>query len=98
MSVEMTVRPYVNHGRWLAPCPTRPPLEGRPVDHLIVPGQRAVHCPRFCGGMVRIVWPADIKAIEQVLAARPVENRNWTPDETLDDLREQNVEHGLRAD
>ena len=37
-------------------------------------------------------------AIWELLRWRGTSNQNWLPGETLDDLRAENVEHGLRAD
>jgi hypothetical protein len=47
------------------------------------------------GGKWRpVTWPEDAAEIETLLDARAVETtRNWTPDETLADLADEDAEH-----
>lgn len=46
----------------------------------------------------RVVLPADRERIEQLLLARPnIENRNWRPRESVEDLEAENVAHGVAA-
>ena len=40
-----------------------------------------------------IIFPKNRAAIEKILLARPLENRNWSPGETLAALRAENEEH-----
>ena len=50
------------------------------------------------GGRVpaEVVWPAEMRAIEGILQARPMrENRNWYPGESVARLVGENIEHGL---
>lgn len=48
------------------------------------------------GGFSRlIVFPKDRRAIERALVDRPVKNRNWLPFETVQDLINENVVHGV---
>ena len=79
--------------RWLMECPDC-------HDCLFAEPQWGFLCPNCANvandGRYRpVVWPVDPAAIEAVLSVRPVENRNWTPGESLDDLRRENQEHGL---
>jgi hypothetical protein len=39
------------------------------------------------------VFPKNRAAIEELLAVRPLANRNWTPKETVEDLKRENEEH-----
>ena len=49
-----------------------------------------------CGQKSRVLWPDDREGIESVLSHRPIpESRNWLPGETVDDLKRENIEHGL---
>lgn len=76
---------YVNHGRWVADCPT--PGCGGAI--LLLPAPAGFLCGTCfnaaIGGQYRVVdWPksADRERIEVALRARPLAvNMNWTPDE-----------------
>ena len=43
------------------------------------------------GDVYEVVFPDNWRDIESVLSRRPVENRNWTPGETLAGLHGENV-------
>jgi len=47
------------------------------------------------GDVYEIEYPKDMDKIEQTLAVRAKENRNWEPGETLTALKRENKEHGL---
>ncbi len=85
---------YVAQNRWIVVCECG---DAWAVD----PDQPYVYCfgcvNFYTGGAPRRVhFPEDWPAIERVLLLRPFPfNRNWTPGETLDTLRQENVEHGL---
>ena len=79
---------YVNHGRWVADCPLCP--SAQVVDR----GCPEMWCPQ-CepGGWFTVVFPEDASAIEVVLDMRPrINNRNWVPGETVEDLVRENAE------
>lgn len=42
-----------------------------------------------------ITFPDNWREIVEVLRPRPVENMNWMPGETLEDLRAENFAHGV---
>lgn len=50
-----------------------------------------------CGGVTEgIEWPPDPLGIEVILMMRPDEaTRNWFPGESLNDLLQENMEHGI---
>lgn len=75
------------HGRWLADCPCG-------GARLVQPGV-AFWCADCGHGPVPVRWPDDREAIDAVLMARPIGNRHWFPNETLDDLRNENRAHDL---
>jgi len=79
---------YVNHGRWVADCPTC--ASGLAVD----PDAPEAPC-LSCGSIHRVRAPRVYKAIERALLVRPVHNRNWLPGETVADIRTENMAHGL---
>lgn len=85
---------YANHGRWVLSCPT---CNG---SQLACPTD-----PRFiccdCGNIEvegrwrQVLWPSNHGEVAALLDRRPIPNRNWLPHESLSDLREQNLRHGL---
>ena len=87
----------VNISRWLADCPNG---DG---GCLMVEFGHPFMCPYCCnadiGGQWRKVsWPSARGLIERILMRRPVPaNRNWTPGESLEQLRAENRAHDLDA-
>lgn len=80
-----------NWGRWVAPCPRCPSALW--VDL----GTSSVVCGD-CRLSYELVWPSDdmIVGVERLLMLRPdVVTRNWEPGETLHDLLNENIQHGL---
>ena len=78
---------YINHSRWLADCSEDGCKGTEFVDS---------DWPRFvCIGCGSGVWPVSFPknrlAIEATLLLRPKENRNWTPGESVADLRIENA-------
>ncbi len=87
---------YVNHGRWVADCPFCSGAE----EMATLPMSFFCHACQMAavqGQAIPALFPAPAEAesIERVLAIRPVPNRNWVPGETVDQLRAENLEHGL---
>lgn len=94
------VSAYINHGRWIVDCPAR-------CGSAMVVSETD---PRFlcvvCGNPENDAWygvafPADKADIEAELLKRPARDgfqaasRNWSPTETVADLRRENAEHAL---
>ena len=83
----------VNKGRWLIECPH---CSSARMAHR----DRMFWCPG-CGNAdvggqsIVVEWPADWQTIEQLLAVRPVGNRNWLLRESVHDLARQNIDRGL---
>jgi hypothetical protein len=89
---EVIVR--ANHGRWIVDCPFCLGAQ------LASPTDRRFLCAdcgnvNISGKWLRVVWPANPEAIEAVLLARPLENRNWDSGESIADLRRENAEHDI---
>lgn len=90
---------YVNHGRWLADCPfCRQTQVASKTD------QRLFCCAEGCGNaqvggaFVKVAWPKDADKIEAELLKRATpDHRNWTPGETVRDLRNENAQYGVVA-
>ena len=85
------VKAFVNKGNWLVLCPKCGGAEYAWEEGWF-----------FCCSCKhsylrhkyrRLVFPEDRARIEELLARRPLENRNWTPNETVEDLERENKEH-----
>src|SRR3972149_130402 len=83
----------VEHSRWIVDCPNCNSAEFAFEDGLF-----------FCSlcknsdiqGKVRLAaMPIERKQIEDILSVRPIKNRHWYPNETLQDLANENILHGL---
>lgn len=78
---------YINHGRWVADC--------------VCNGSELIDGPvMVCGscGMetpVKYPGPKTRKRIEDALSVRNQRLQNWHPDETIDELIAQNIDHGI---
>lgn len=84
----------VNHGRWVVDCPV---CLSAQLASFTDPRFLCVTCGNVNvdGKWFRLAWPANAAAIEAALVIRPTENRNWSPGETVADLRRENTEHGI---
>lgn len=85
---------YVNHGRWVADCPT-PFCTGAVVLLTGSPFLCGNCLNAECGFRYRLVsWPAERGEIEEILSTRLLpENANWYPGETLERLTVENEVH-----
>lgn len=80
----------VNHGRWIVRCPACPGAQ-MAFEH-----DQRFFCADCGAGPMRVVWPDDRAAIEAALHARSSRmNMNWTRDETVQDLHDENRAHGV---
>ena len=100
---------YYNHGRWLADCPS-PDCHAaiRIVEHPLVSSvdvecdcrDEAVcdHQTIPCGVGFPVELPGDRVEIERLTGLRPRRvNRNWLPGESPDDLKAENLLHGVKV-
>ena len=78
---------YVNHGRWVADCPSCNGAE-------LVSENQEFLCGT-CGRVSPAVWPDTVTQIEATLNQRPEPNRNWNPGETVGMLTAENFENGV---
>lgn len=90
---------YINEARWVADCPD-PRCNAAQV---VTPNDARFLCA-VCGNLAnhrrwyRVKFPSanQRRAIEGLVSQRPnVENVNWTPDETVEQVRRLNREHGV---
>ena len=101
-STKGKVKAYINHGRWVVECPSDI-CKGAMV---VTSAEPYFLCPS-CGNSENngywygVQFPGPRTRIEAVLMKRPAANpweafaRNWSPGETLTDLRRENREHGI---
>ena len=78
-----------NHGRWIVQCPDCFGAQ------LAAPEDRRFMCTD-CGNQAigvlwrPVIWPAAPEEISALLDSRPTDLANWSPAETVDDLRREN--------
>lgn len=86
----------VNHGRWIVECPT-PGCGGAQATSPEDPRFLCTYCANIGTGgkWIRVVWPRDPEAIEELLVDRPANAQNWRPGESAELLRAENLEHGI---
>ena len=90
---------YVNEARWVADCPDK----RCNAAQVVTPADPRFLCA-VCGNLAnrrrwyRVKFPsANVRRqIEGLIARRPrLENVNWTPDESVAEVRRLNREHGV---
>jgi hypothetical protein len=86
-----SVATRINAGRCLFDCPFC-----KWNATMVTPTIETAVC-LTCGRSFRADFPDDRTDIERVLLARPEENRNWSPGETVDQLRAENAAHGITS-
>ena len=97
---------YVNHGRWVVECPADDCRAAIDVSRPLGSGWASCDCGDLsvcyheripCDHMILLDWPADLEAIVRILDAREDPcTRNWLPGETVEDLKAENLLHGMR--
>lgn len=97
--IEMAGSPvllaFVSGGAWMARCPFCPSAA---LVSKSDPRFFCVECLNVGADYrwLQVEWPIHREEIEQVLLARPqFETRNWSPRETIEDLRKENLAHGV---
>ena len=89
--LSFPVQAFVNKGNWLVLCPKCGGAEYAWEEGWYF----CCSCKNSYMGHKyrRLVFPTDRDRIEELLTARPLDNRNWTPKETGKDLERENKEH-----
>ncbi len=89
--LSFPVKAFVNHGAWLVLCPKCGGAEYAWEEGWFF----CCSCKNsYMGHKYRpLVFPADRARIEELLVLRPLDNRNWNPKETVEDLDRENNEH-----
>lgn len=89
---DVAVQPFVNAGRWVVSCPAC-------ANAPLYDPEWQLACCCECGAIFEEVEPpAEWRAIETLLMARPLGNRHWMPGEPLAELARDNQAHGLAPD
>ena len=97
---------FVSHGRWMAECPAGC------GDAVVVSRDVLAYICTVCGNRdndgawYKLQFPPDRVAIERLLVKRVEPNRkaneqrqrNWALDQTVQDLDDENFDHGLGRD
>ena len=104
-AIQGEVPAHVNAGRWLVDCPT----QGCGGAVVVSFTERFFVCPT-CGSpenggaWYKVTFPPQQAQIEQELLKRPSKeawlapHRNWELNETVEDLRQQNRDKGIKED
>ncbi len=82
-----------NWGRWVVDCPRCPSARW------FTPGMPEFTC-LDCGMQAEVIWPPPdmVSGVERLLMMRPnVATRNWLHGESLHDLLQENLDHGLAS-
>lgn len=99
VALGLKARAELNHGRWIVRCLFCP---GANLACWIDQRFFCVDCfhrsePRAVGRWLLVEWPDELEAIESLIAKRPEPNRSWQVGETLENLEQENAEHGIRS-
>jgi hypothetical protein len=91
----LTVPVVASWGRWTVLCPT-PSCGGAALAHEDDHRFMCVDCGNVGAGWHEVRWPVNVESIDALLARRPIPaTRNWTPGETLEQLRQENIAHAV---
>lgn len=86
---------YVDKGRLFVRCPWCPSIEYAHTDDHRFFCSDCLNAP-VKGAPIEVVWPDEFEEGEAVLNRRPDRaTRNWLLGETVDDLRAENIAHGV---
>lgn len=95
VATDKPVAAQINRNRWVVLCPDCYNAE------FAFLGEPLFFCSNCFNGAVGRLWrpvvfPKNRAAIEAAIKARPLPaSRNWSPGETVAQLRRENKEHGL---
>ena len=106
----MNATAYVNHGRWIIDCPDEDCQAGLKCSDWTIPETLLTGLVCDCmdevvcdhptiphGLAIDITYPDERDEITAILNLRSKRaNRNWYPGETVEELKAENVTHGVR--
>jgi len=95
VTAETTVSAMVNHGRWMVSCPW---CAGAEILYLSKLQFLCLSCMNKSvnGRFITVDLPSFHNAIEVQLLKRPIQFQNYEPGQTIQDLVNENIEHGWR--
>jgi hypothetical protein len=81
-------------GRWIVRCPSCAGAEYADPLHPIF---MCCSCfnREYGHQWLKVAFPADRSEIERLLLLRSARNRNWSKDETVEQLAAENLQHGI---
>ncbi len=83
----------IEYARYLVDCPNCNSAEYAFEDNLFLCSQ----ClnSNIQGQIRKVKMPKDRKQIEEILGKRPIKNRHWFPNETIEYLENENLKMGV---
>ena len=88
----------LNHGRWVVDCAADDCRAVLFADRLACVCRDVSVCDHPsvpCGAPIEATYPPRRADIDRLMNPRPRMKRNWSPDETLADLKAENLLHGV---
>lgn len=95
ISNDTPLKARVDHARYIVDCPNCKNAEFAFEDSLFYCS--VCHNSDINGQSRRVAMPIYRKEIEHILGKRKTINRHWWPSETIDDLKNENIKHGLEV-
>lgn len=94
LKINGNTHAFVYNSAWVVVCPYCPEQMYAEPDELFFCSNCLMHANKHRA--VRIIFPAIRVEIEALLNMRPLpENRNWLLVETVNDLLQENIKHGV---
>ncbi len=90
---------YLNHGRWIVDCSADDCRAVLFADRMVCECRDDSVCdhPAIpCGTPIEVTFPPRRVDIDRLMSTRSQQNRNWSPGETLADLKAENLLHGVK--
>ncbi len=82
-----------DYARWIVDCPNCNNAEFAFEDNLFFCS--LCHNSHVGSKVLKVKIPNERKKIEDLLGKRPINNRHWSPKDTIEELENDNMSHGL---
>ena len=86
----------IEYAAWIVDCPNCGNAEYAFEDKLFLCS--LCKNSNVGGRIYKVKMPQRRKKIEELLAKRPIKNRHWFPTESVQDLENENISHGLEVE
>ena len=95
VSDKQPLKARAEYGKWIVDCPNCGSAEFYFEDKLFFCSQ----ClnSNIEGKALIVKMPKGRKKIEEILGKRPIKNRHWFTNETVEDLERENISHKLEV-